>query len=131
MHPNYDHDFFFIQRNSPYKTPAIVQRNRKMWFVIQLVLRIVFLAWFIALVITLMLIRYHYSADVYISMLMCVLVSTNTHLIKTLVRWLYRPYYHNYLYQSWWRPVYLRWPLNDEQINYEERMRRVAVGGLL
>ena len=52
-----------------------------------------------------------------------------------MVRLMYRPYYHNYLYQpakhSWYRPVYLRWPLNAEQVNYEERVRRVGIGGVL
>ena len=79
-----------------------------------------------------MLCRYHYSTDVIVAIFVTSLVCTNTHLLQWWVRTLcYRPYYHNYLYQSPFRPFYLRWPLNAEQVNLEERIRRVGIGGML
>ena len=38
---------------------------------------------------------------------------------------------HNYLYSSPFRPVYLRWPLSSEQVQFEQGIRRVGIGGLL
>ena len=84
------------------------------------------------LLVALILCRYHYSDDIIVAIFVTSLVSTNTHLLQWWVRVLcYRPYYHNYLYSSFWRPFYLRWPLNQEQVNLEERIRRVGIGGLL
>ena len=128
---NLDHDIFFRIYKSPYQTPALVERFRVPFFVLATFVRLLLLAWFPLLLVSLILIRYHYSADVIVAVFVTSLVSTNTHLLQWWVRMIYRPYYHNYLYPSPFQPVYLAWPLNAEQVNYEERIRRVGIGGML
>ena len=130
--PNVDHDIFFRIYKSPYKTPDIVERHRALCFALATFVRVALVIWFPFLLVALLLCRYHYSADLLVAIFVTSLVCTNTHLLQWWVRCLcYRPYYHNVLYASPFRPMYLKWPLNSEQVNYEERIRRVGIGGML
>ena len=131
--PNNDHDALFKLQKSPYTTPAIVERFRTSWLCLAAFVRIALPIWFGFLIVALILIRYHYSADILVAIFVTILASTNTHMLQGMVRLMYRPYYHNYLYgdRAPHMPVYLRWPLNAEQVNYEERVRRVGIGGVL
>ena len=129
--PNVSHDIFFRNFKSPYQTPDIVERHRVLAFTFATFIRVVMLIWFPFLLVGLLLCRYHYSADLLVAIFVTSLVCTNTHLLQWWVRTLcYRPFYLNYMY-GWYEPVYLRWPLNAEQVNFEERVRRVGIGGLL
>jgi len=118
------------ERRSPYETPDIVERYRPWFFIMVTFFRILLLLWFPALLVTLILLRYHYSDDIIVACFVSLLVCTNTHLLQWWVRMIYRPYYHNYLNGAWWKPVYLQWPLNAEQVCFEERVRRVGIGGI-
>lgn len=130
--PNDSSDKFFKIYKSPYRTPPFVQKHRKAFFVATSILRFCLVVWFAILCISIILIRYHYSVDVIIACFVSLLVCSNTHLLQWWVRMIYRPNYSNYLNpRTFWKPVYLHWPLNEEQINYEERVRRVGIGGLL
>jgi hypothetical protein len=128
---NRDNDVFFRVKHSPYVTPRLVARFRKLCYMGVIFCRVLMPLWFIGLIIGIVLIRYHYSVDIVVAIIVTTLVASNTQIFQYLVRWLYRPYYHNYVYSQWWKPTYLKWPLNQEQINYEERVRRVAVGGFI
>jgi hypothetical protein len=57
------------------------------------VIRIIMLCWFPLLLVSLILIRYHYSCDIIVACFVAVLVATNTHLLQWWVRMIYRPYY--------------------------------------
>jgi len=130
--PNTSSDVFFKVYKSPYSTPAFVQKHRKAFWIGTTIIRFLLLVWITFLLIGIILIRYHYSNDVIIACFVSMLVCTNTHLLQWFVRILYRPNYTNYLSpRAFWKPVYLHWPLNDEQINYEERVRRVGIGGII
>ena len=131
--PNYDHDAFFKIYKSPYRTPDIVERARPFWAAVAIFVRIALPIWFGFLIVSLLLIRFHYSADILVAIFATCMACTNTHMLQGMVRLMYRPYYHNYLYgdRAPHMPVYLRWPLNAEQVNYEERVRRVGIGGVL
>lgn len=130
--PNNSGDKFFKIYKSPYRSAPFVQKHRKAFFIATSIVRFCLIVWFAFLCVSIILIRYHYSVDVIIACFVSLLVCTNTHLLQWWVRMIYRPNFSNYLTpRAWWRPVYLHWPLNEEQINFEERVRRVGVGGCL
>jgi hypothetical protein len=131
MARNTDSDLFFIVRSSPYVTSSWAFRHREICAKVFNIIRIILPIWFCVLLYSLILIRSHYSVDLVIAVLVTLLVSSNATLCQWLVRMIYRPYYHNYRYNQFWKPVYLNWPLNEEQINYEERVRRVGQDGYL
>jgi len=127
---NHDHDFFLRKKRSPYVTPLWAARHRKFWWILLFIVRCLAPLYFGVFVFSVLVIRYHYSADVVVAILAVLAVSFNPPLAQSAIRYLYRPYYHNYLIKHCWAPVYPTYPLNEEQVNFEERIRMVGYGGL-
>lgn len=127
---NKDHDLFFHVKTSPYVTPLWAARHRQAWWCFLFFARCLAPIWFAVFVFSVIVIRYHYTADIVVAILAVLAVTFNPPLTQSAVRYLYRPYYHNYLIKHWWSPYYPNYPLNVEQVNLEERLRRMGYGGL-
>jgi len=127
---NHDHDLFLRRMTSPYVTPVWAARHRKFWWILLFIVRCLAPLYFGVFVFSVIVIRYHYSADVVVAILAVLAISFNPPLAQNAVRYLYRPYYHNYLIKHCWAPVYPTYPLNEEQVNFEERIRMIGYGGL-
>ena len=91
--------------------------------------RCILFIWFTLLVIGILLIRYHYTADILVAIMFTILISSNDHLGRWLVRFLYRPNYTNY--NHWYKPVHLKGPLNKEQVIYQLKIKTVAKKGII
>jgi hypothetical protein len=75
-------------------------------------------------------IRQHYTADIFVSMIIQIILATNTRYVQSLVRWIYRPNYWNYKRMGLFNLVRLRQPLTPEQVNYEDRVAKLGRGGI-
>jgi hypothetical protein len=117
-----NHDiYFFINNNNKWK-PS---------YNVRLIIRIGIVMWFCTFVVSILMVRYHYTSDVLVAIIITLFVTSNINLFRPMVRWLYRPNYNNYKYKQWWQPVYLNTPLNAEQLNYETKIKRISIGGYL
>jgi len=74
------------------------------------------------------MIRYHYSADVAVAIIVVTLLTTNSRLSQFVVQWLYRPCYSN-TNNQWWNIVYLKttFPYNKEQLEYISRIQLLGI----
>jgi hypothetical protein len=96
-----------------------------------LLVRFILFSWFTLLVVGILLIRYHYTADVLVAIAFTILISSNDHLGRWLIRFLYRPNYTNYKYNNWYKPVHLKEPFNVEQVIYQLKIKTVAKKGYI
>lgn len=110
-----NHDYFFQHRtkDNQWKLSTI--------YVYAIVLFL--FAWFVAFLLLMLVIRFHYSTDIVIAIIIVLFLTTNNQLIQWVVRWIYRPCYTNYKFTQWWKAVYLTTPLNTEQMEYEYRIK--------
>jgi hypothetical protein len=125
----WQHDIFFRTFNNSQENDQFVLRHiRLIWSGVTFI-RMIFVFMFTALIYALIKIRYHYTVDIIVAIIVALLVSTNTQLIQALLRILYRPNYKNYKNNNPWSLVYLAGDLDEEQKEYEQRVRMAGIGG--
>lgn len=113
-----NHDLFF--RYNSYQNKWKLNKSSIYVYSIQFCL----LVWFCIFVVSIIMIRYHYSADVAVAIIVVTLLTTNSRLSQFVVQWLYRPCYSN-TNNQWWNIVYINTaiPYNKEQFEYISRIQ--------
>ena len=121
----HQHDMYMIVTRCPYVTPSSMRPQTQICLAVINIIRLLLFVWTALLLFAIVYMRYHYSVDVLIAVYVSLLVTHSSSWLQFAVRWLYRPNYTNYLHPSWYQPVHVE-PLNQEQINYEERCALVG-----
>jgi hypothetical protein len=122
---------FFYNPIALYSTPLWVQRHRHSVWLVVCFLRALAWFWTGLFVYGLLHIRQHYTADITVAIIVCCLLTSNTKIAHWNVRWFYRPNYWNYRETGVIPATKLTEFLNEEQLNYDIRVRKTGKGGII
>lgn len=104
--------------------PSWIHRHRLAFIIATSIIRLLIIASLFVFVVGILRIRRHYSADVWIAIVVSTLLCTNEKYLQTLVAIFYRPVDARYADA----PIY---PFSMHAAEYQERLSKVGVGGLI